>query len=219
VPDLTLTFDNGPEPTVTPGVLDLLAARDIRTTFFVIGRKAATPEGQALCARAQAEGHWIGNHSWTHETPLGQLTEAGAAAAEITRTQDAIAAFAHPSKLFRPFGGGGHLDQRLLNAEAVETLRRGAYSCVLWNAVPRDFADPDGWVETALTQMEGQPWTLMVLHDLPNGAAVHLPRFLDAVRDRGFRLRQDFTPTCMPIRAGVVAGALDGIVTADSAAG
>ena len=213
MPDLTLTFDNGPEPGVTPGVLDLLAARGIRVTFFVIGRKAATPDGQAICARARAEGHWIGNHSWTHETPLGQLTEAGAAAAEITRTQDAIGAVAHPAKLFRPFGGGGHLDQRLLNAEAVETLRRGAFTCVLWNAVPRDFADPDGWVETALAQLEGQPWTLMVLHDLPNGAVRHLPRFLDAVRDRGLRLRQDFPPGCMPIRAGTVAGSLAGLVT------
>ena len=39
--DLTLTFDNGPEPGVTPRVLDILGERGIKTTFFVIGEKLA----------------------------------------------------------------------------------------------------------------------------------------------------------------------------------
>ncbi len=217
MPDLTLSFDNGPEPAATPLVLAALAARDILAAFFVIGRKAATPEGQSLMRRARDAGHWIGNHSWTHETPLGALRAPGAATEEILRTQAAIAPFAHPAKLFRPFGGGGHLDARLLNAEAVETLTQRGFTCVTWNAVPRDFADPDGWCETALDQLGQRDWTLMVLHDLPNGAVRHLPRFLDAARDRGFRFRQEFPPACMPIRAGVVQD-LTGLVTLASAA-
>jgi peptidoglycan/xylan/chitin deacetylase (PgdA/CDA1 family) len=217
VPDLTLTFDNGPEPAVTPGVLEVLAARGILATFFVIGQKAATPEGQALCRQAAAAGHWIGNHSWSHSTPFGEVAAPGLVTAEIRRTQEAIAPLAHPQKLFRPFGGGGHLDRRLLNPEAVRVLREGGFTCVLWNAVPRDFADPEGWVETALAQIAARPWTLMVLHDLPNGAAAHLPRFLDAVSDRGVRIRQDFPADCVPIRQGVLAGSLDGLVADDRA--
>ena len=60
--DLTLTFDNGPEPETTPFVLDVLADRSIRTTFFVVGHKLSTPEGRELARRAHEEGHWIGNH-------------------------------------------------------------------------------------------------------------------------------------------------------------
>ncbi|XSC45191.1 polysaccharide deacetylase family protein [Bradyrhizobium sp. RDT10] len=61
--DLTLTFDNGPEPGVTPRVLDILREHGIKTTFFVIGEKLGDPERYRLAARAHDEGHWIGNHT------------------------------------------------------------------------------------------------------------------------------------------------------------
>ncbi|HKU98762.1 MAG TPA: polysaccharide deacetylase family protein [Vineibacter sp.] len=60
---ITLTFDNGPEPDVTPGVLDTLARHGLTSTFFVIGEKLAMPGRRALSERAAAEGHWIGNHT------------------------------------------------------------------------------------------------------------------------------------------------------------
>ena len=210
--DLTLSFDNGPDPATTPGVLDLLARRRIASTFFVIGRKLQDPAARACAERAHAEGHWIGNHTWTHTIPLGEQPGA-AAAAEITRTQIELGPLASPARLFRPMGGGGHLDHRLLSADAVALLRQDRYSCVLWNAVPRDWADPDGWVETALQQITRQPWTLMVLHDIPSGAMAHLDRFLDLMEGQGGRLRQDFPPGCMPIVEGDCVGSLDGLVT------
>src|SRR5262245_38448249 len=141
---ITLTFDNGPEPDVTPGVLDTLARHGLKATFFVIGEKLAMPGRRALSERAVAEGHWIGNHTWTHSVPLGQRADGDGAQAEIGRTQAEIGALAHRDRLFRPFGGGGHIGKLLLNRPAVAHLARGAYTCVLWNAIPRDFADPDG---------------------------------------------------------------------------
>nr|WP_282572104.1 polysaccharide deacetylase family protein [Roseomonas acroporae] len=209
---MTLSFDNGPEPTVTPQVLDSLRARGLRSTFFTIGRKLAVPAGAALARQAYEEGHWIGNHTWSHGTPLGELAETGHSSGEILDTQAAIGELAHPLRLFRPFGGGGHLDRRLLNAEAVRTLRAGGFTCVLWNAVPRDWADPEGWCETALRQIAERPWTLLVLHDLPTGAMAHLDRFLDAAAAAGARFRQDFPPDCVPIRGGEVVGDLSGMV-------
>ena len=74
--EITLTFDNGPEPGVTPRVLDILRERGIKTTFFVIGEKLADPERRRLAARAHDEGHWIGNHTFTHSVPLGQQRDA-----------------------------------------------------------------------------------------------------------------------------------------------
>jgi peptidoglycan-N-acetylglucosamine deacetylase len=212
--DLTVTFDNGPEPSVTPRVLDVLARRGVRTTFFVIGNKLASRDARACAERAHAEGHWIGNHTWTHSRPLGENLGAEAAELEIARTQAEIGVLSHPDRLFLPTGGGGHLDRRLLSPEAAALLEAGGYTCVLWNAVPRDWADPEGWVETALAQLARQPWTLMALHDVPNGVLRHLDRFLGEVTQRGGRLRQDFPASCLPITRGRITGPLKDFVSA-----
>ncbi len=210
---ITLTFDNGPEPDVTPDVLRVLARHDVRATFFVIGAKLLDPARRALLDAARADGHWIGNHSFTHSVPLGLRSEPDVAEQEIGRTQALIGAAAHPDRWFRPFGGGGHLDRRLLSQSVVDYLVTGRFSCVLWNAIPRDWDDPDGWVERALGQIRSQPWTLLVLHDLPTGAMRHLDRFIAAAKDLGV-FRQDFPPDCVPIRAGEIVAPLGAVVAA-----
>jgi peptidoglycan/xylan/chitin deacetylase (PgdA/CDA1 family) len=95
---------------VTPRVLDVLRERGIKTTFFVIGEKLGDRERRRLAARAHDEGHWIGNHTFTHSVPLGQQHDTETAEKEIGRTQAAIGDLAHPKRWFRPFGGGGNLD-------------------------------------------------------------------------------------------------------------
>lgn len=202
--DLTLSFDNGPEPGVTSRVLDVLAERGIKSTFFVIGEKLGDPERRPLARRARDEGHWIGNHTFTHSVPLGRQNDPNCAENEIGRTQAALGELAHPDRWFRPFGGGGNLDQGLLKPSVVDYLTRNQFSCVLWNSVPHDWDDPDGWVERALTQCRAQPWSLMVLHDLPTGAMDHLEQFLDRADAAGARIHQDFPPACVPIRNGEI---------------
>jgi peptidoglycan-N-acetylglucosamine deacetylase len=193
--DLTLTFDNGPEPEVTPRVLDILGERGIKTTFFVIGEKLGDPARRGLAVRAHDEGHWIGNHTFAHSIPLGLQRDA---------KQAAIGHLAHERLWFRPFGGGGNLDDRLLKPSVVNYLARNKHSCVLWNAIPRDRDDPEGWVDRALDQGRSQPWSLMVLHDLPTGAMDHLESFLDRAAEAGARFHQDFPPACVPIRSGEI---------------
>lgn len=211
--DLTLSFDNGPEPDVTPGVLDALARRGLKATFFVIGEKIADPERRSLAERAHAEGHWIGNHTYTHSLPLGRHPDRNIADHEIAPTQTLLGELAHPKRWFRPFGGGGNLDDCLLQQSVVDYLTRGGYSCVLWNAIPHDWDDPDGWVDRALMQCQSQPWTLMVLHDLPTGAMAHLERFLDAAADAGAQFRQEFPPACVPIRSGEIVLPIDNYIS------
>src|SRR5688572_15442494 len=198
---VTLTFDNGPEPGVTDRVLEVLKSEGIAATFFVLGTKLADPARRALAMRAHAEGHWIGNHTMTHGTPLGRLQEPGAARREILEAQKLLGELAHPDRLFRPFGGGA-LGPHLLNSEALDVLKEERMTCVLWNAIPRDFADPDGWVERALGQCAMQDWVLLVLHDLPNGAMKHLESFITQIRSRGAVFSQNFPPECVPIRRG-----------------
>jgi hypothetical protein len=96
----------------------------------------------------------------------------------------------------------------------VEVLKKEKMTCVLWNAIPRDWEDPRGWAETALAQCLLQPWTLLVLHDLPTGAMGRLRIFIDRVLDHGGRFRQDFPPQCVPIRNGEVVAPLEAYVSA-----
>jgi peptidoglycan/xylan/chitin deacetylase (PgdA/CDA1 family) len=213
-PEVTLTFDNGPEPGVTEQVLEVLAQHEIRATFFVLGSKLADPARRRLAQRAHAAGHRIGNHTMTHRRPLGTIAEPGVARAEILDTEALIGSLAHPDRLFRPFGGGGELGPHLLNDEAVETLRENRMTCVLWNAIPRDWADPDGWAEVALAQCLAHPWTVLVLHDLPTGAMRRLERFIASIRQHGGTFRQDFPAECVPIRRGEVIAPLAPYVTA-----
>lgn len=204
--DLTLSFDNGPEPEVTPFVLDALARHGLAATFFVLGRKLADPRHRALAERAASEGHWIGNHTWSHETPLGRLDDPNRVRTEILDTQGVLSDLEHERRLFRPFGGGGAIGPHLLHPEALRVLTGGGFTCVLWNAVPRDWAEPEAWVETALAQCAERAWTLLVLHDLPTGAMRHLPRFLDRAAAQGAVFRQDFPPDCVPIERGRIIG-------------
>ena len=96
------------------------------------------------------------------------------------------------------------LGKHLLHPAVVEKLIAGGYTCVLWNSVPGDFRDPDGWLERALADCQSRDWTLLVLHDLPNGAMAHLEVFLTRLEQDGVRLIQDFPPDCVPILEGKV---------------
>jgi peptidoglycan-N-acetylglucosamine deacetylase len=205
--EVTLTFDNGPDPGTTPGVLAALAERDLPATFFVVGEKLAA--ARELAERAHAEGHWIGNHTWTHRAPFGTLDDRAAPAREIERTQALIGDLAHPDRLFRPVGGGGELGPHVLTPETTGVLAAGGYTCVLWNAVPGDWRDPDGWVDRALTRCREAGRTLLVLHDLPTGAMRHLPRFLDAAAAEGMTFTQALPEACLPIVRGRVVRPLD----------
>jgi peptidoglycan/xylan/chitin deacetylase (PgdA/CDA1 family) len=208
---VTLTFDNGPTPEVTPYVLDSLAKNDAKATFFVIGRKAASPEGIPLVQRARKEGHYIGNHTFTHTTPLGELGRA-AALREFEQTEKALSWLDQPRRLFRPYARAGTLGRHLLHPAVMERLLTGGYWCVLWNSVPGDWRDPEGWVERAIADSRSRPWSLVVLHDLPSGAMMHLDRFLRALKDDGVELTQEYPPECVPIADGKIMQPLDQFV-------
>lgn len=204
---ITLSFDNGPDPDVTPQVLETLRRHDIKATFFVLGDKLR--DRRHICQQAHAEGHWIGNHTYNHLVPLGLTEEQGVASDEIARTQALLGDLVHERKFFRPFGGGGLLDNRLLNREALSFLMEGGYTCILWNAVPEDWARPDEWVERALGQCFAQDETLLVLHDLSTGAMQHLDRFIRTARERGAEFRQEFPADCVPIDRGRLVRPID----------
>ena len=208
--DLTITFDNGPTD-ATPQVLDLLAEHDVTTTFFVLGKQMSDPTLRHHAERAQAEGHWIGNHTYSHTRALGQFDDLDASIAEVADTQKLIGTLAHPDHLFRPYANGGVLDRRVFNRRVVDYMAKERFTVVLWNAVPRDWERSD-WVDIAIEQCQAQPWSLMVLHDRFGRAVPGLEQFLPRALAAGARFRQDFPPGCVPMRNGVVTESIEELI-------
>jgi peptidoglycan-N-acetylglucosamine deacetylase len=211
---VTLTFDNGPTPGVTEHVLDILAAHNIRTTFFALGTNLTSPRGQALAARAHAEGHWIGNHTFAHSVALGEKPDAEYARREIEETQRLIGGLAHPDKFFRPMGGGGRIGPHLLSRAALKILQTGKYTCALWSSVPGDWRDQNGWVDRCISDVIGNDWAMVVLHDVKNASLPRLSEFLDRLHFLSVEVRQDFPEDVLITRRGEPVSPLISQITA-----
>jgi len=212
---VTLTFDNGPTPGVTDHVLDILAERSLRAIFFVVAnRVAGDAAARGLLTRMVGDCHWVGNHSLTHGRPLGELREQETIA-EIATAHDILREFTGENFLFRPWGTEGQLDRRCLNRSAVNYLVSGKHTCVLWNSVPRDWADPGGWVDRALTDIRAREHTVVVIHDLPSGAMNELPRFLDELRRKEVAVTAELPTECVPIVDGRLVSPVDHLMPLD----
>jgi peptidoglycan/xylan/chitin deacetylase (PgdA/CDA1 family) len=101
--EVGLTFDDGPDPEATPAVLELLARRGARASFFAVGRRAAAHPD--LAAEIVRRGHRLENHTWSHPKRFALLGPR-AALAEIDRAQEALAGIAGaPPAYFRAPAG------------------------------------------------------------------------------------------------------------------
>ena len=206
---VTLTFDNGPTPGVTDQVLDILAERSLPAIFFVVANRVdGDAAACALLTRMVRYGHRVGNHSLTHGRPLGELGKQETIA-EIATARDILREFTGDSFLFRPWGTEGQLDRRCLNRSAVDYLVSGKHTCVLWNSVPRDWADPGGWVARALTDVRAREHTVVVIHDVASGAMGALPRFLDELHREGVAVTAELPTECVPIVDGRIISPVD----------
>jgi peptidoglycan/xylan/chitin deacetylase (PgdA/CDA1 family) len=211
MPRVTLTFDNGPDPDVTPRVLDVLRRRGVTAHFFVLGKWLADPARRRCVERARDDGHLVGNHSFSHTVPLGEDPRADAVEREIAATEALLAPITPGPKRFRPVGGGT-LGPHLLSRRAVDYLVAHGYSCVLWNSVPRDWLEPDAWVPRALADGAAQPHTVVVLHDLPGACLGGLDDFITTAQDRGMDLVPELPADCVPIADGRIAADLGALV-------
>jgi peptidoglycan-N-acetylglucosamine deacetylase len=201
-PRVTLTFDNGPTPGVTERVLEVLERARILSTFFVIGNKLDQPAAASLMKQAHAAGHWIGNHTLSHTVALGDRPERNYAVNEIEGAQERIGSFAHADKLFRPYGNSGLLGPHLLSRAALDHLLAKNYRTILWNNVPGDWRDPEGWVERCIARASAEPWSVVVLHDIGMGCLVRLPELLRRLEDLGVAFEQDFPDSVTLTRGG-----------------
>lgn len=130
--DLALTFDDGPNPAWTPRLLEILAAHNVKASFFMVGRFAQTEP--ALVRQVAAAGHLIGNHTWSH--PNLARTSSRVVRDELARTSDTLAQIlGRPTRFFRPPYGARR-------PFALRTARGLGMTSVTWNAMTSDWADP-----------------------------------------------------------------------------
>jgi peptidoglycan/xylan/chitin deacetylase (PgdA/CDA1 family) len=134
---LAITFDDGPNPAITPKLLDLLERYNAKATFFVIGRHAR--ECPELLQETAARGHLVGNHTETHPN-LFRLSRREIRI-ELRLCHDAIkSVLGAPSKWFRPPFG-------MRNPFVIPAARELGYRTVMWTLIPGDWqAKPAEWL-------------------------------------------------------------------------
>jgi peptidoglycan/xylan/chitin deacetylase (PgdA/CDA1 family) len=185
---VALTFDDGPGPW-TPAVLDVLQQAQVPATFFVVGKSAAAePE---MLRRVLADGHALGNHTWSHRVPSAATGwNRATLAKEIERTSQVILdAVGRMPCLFRPPGG--------VVKGAAKVSRAAGLSVILWSVDTRDWADRRAGVNdfarvirkrAAAGLAEEHP--VILLHDGGGDRAATvaaLPGIIEDYRAHGYR--------------------------------
>jgi peptidoglycan/xylan/chitin deacetylase (PgdA/CDA1 family) len=180
-----LTFDDGPHRHGTPAVLDALAERGVRATFFLVGEQVA--RNPALAAEIVAAGHGVGLHCDRHRNqlrlgPRAVREDIMRATARIEETTG------RPIERYRPPYG-------IFNAAALALVRRNGWRPLLWTHWGRDWqarATPES-IAAQLVGGDVAEGSVLLLHDADDyGAegswrrtAAALPRVLDVLEERG----------------------------------
>ncbi len=174
---IALTFDDGPHPKNTLRLLEILRARGIKATFYVIGSNVERyPE---VLRRTIAEGHEIGNHTHTH----CRLSELGDAEllTELRRCRDAIrtAAGIEPRTMRPPYGTLLPHQREKVNAEL-------GYPTILWSVDPRDWQKPGPEAICSRIVSGVSAGGIVLAHDPHDGTVDAMPATLDSLIELGY---------------------------------
>ena len=175
---IALTFDDGPWPSSTAKVLDILKKNNIKGTFFVVGQNVKNyPD---LTKRVVAEGHIIANHTWHH---WYHHMNAQAAAYEVANTTDIIyKTTGIKTSLFRPPGGN------MRNGVAAYA-KSNKYAVIMWSSDSMDYSRPG--VPRLINNIfrEAKPGGIVLMHD-GGGDRSHtvkaLPEIISKFRKQGY---------------------------------
>jgi peptidoglycan/xylan/chitin deacetylase (PgdA/CDA1 family) len=180
---VALTFDDGPSAPYTEQILDLLCERGVTATFFLCGKNVERhPE---IARRIVAEGHTIGNHTYSH--PFPYFRRRSFIAAEIDRAQDVIERVTgHRPKIFRPPYGARWLGMH-------DVLRERSLPLINWSDTGYDWRERVDVASETLKHL--RPGSIVLLHDGREVRPPHqvdqsrtvsaLPTIIDAARQAG----------------------------------
>lgn len=180
---VALTFDDGPDPHWTPVILETLAKRDVRGSFFLIGERAR--RAPDVVRAIAAGGHDIGNHSWSHRS----LWASGPMRTrlEIVRAHELLTALSgRAPRFFRPPWG-------MVNAALPAVLRDCGERAVLWSVQPEGLFPVSPARQVAHVLRRAHAGAIVDLHDAegtrgaPARLATALPALIDGLRAAGYR--------------------------------
>ena len=174
---LALTFDDGPSGRFTSRLLDGLAEREVRATFFLCGyRVEQYPE---LTARIAREGHEIGTHGYAHK--FFSALSAKDVCCDLERAQRCIedAGGGQPTLLRPP---GGIYDSKVLQQSVCADL-----PVVLWSVDPEDWRRSDSGAVAADIIREAKNGDVILLHDMSDSSVDAALRVIDELTAQGFR--------------------------------
>lgn len=176
---VALTFDDGPNPIQTPKVLQILKEWQVTACFFCIGRKIEGNE--KLLQQIVAEGHLIGNHSFTHSGlfPLYRLSrmkkDLQTCQSELERVTS------QPVSLFRPPFG-------VTNPTIAKAVRQLGYTSIGWNIRTLDTQQPSPEKVLNRIQKGLKPGSIILLHDrIPNSGQL-VKQILDLLKEQGYSI-------------------------------
>jgi peptidoglycan-N-acetylglucosamine deacetylase len=182
LPEIALTFDDGPNPPYTSQILAILQRYGVQATFFDIGSEAAAyPD---LVQQETQQASIVGNHTWTHPPDLTSLPPKDVRAQLQSTSNEIEADTGMAPTLFRPPGGN-------YNGEVQSIAASLGLSTILWNVDPRDWSRPgtDKIIQNILdTTRNG---SIIILHDGGGDRSetvAALPVIITALEQRGFRL-------------------------------
>ena len=170
---IALTFDDGPHPSGTPVLLDGLAERNVKVTFFVIGENAV--KYPKLLTREAEEGHIIGNHTYSHVdlTKMSQET----AECELEKTNAAIEAVTgKETEYMRPPYG----------AWKKEMEENTGMIAVLWNVDPLDWNTDNETEIVNKVVTETEENDIILLHDCYLSSVKAALRIIDIMQAKGY---------------------------------
>jgi peptidoglycan/xylan/chitin deacetylase (PgdA/CDA1 family) len=177
-PVVALTFDDGPHPTLTPRLLDMLKERGVKATFYVIGQEVVRfPE---IVQRMVAEGHEIGNHTHTHPS----LPKIGSARVgeEISKSNAAIeqAVGVRPTTMRPPYGAINPAITKRLNEEFDLPV-------ILWSVDPQDWKIRKASHVSNHMLQNAHPGAILLAHDIHASTIDAMPAVLDGLAAKGYR--------------------------------
>ncbi len=192
---LALTFDDGPDPTWTPKILDILKQKNVPATFFVIGLDAN--QWPQLLRREYAEGHEIGNHTYTHpdwESPNLTQTEIRW---QLNLTERLIeSVVGAKSLLFRPPYGIDHQPEFAEEVARLPLAQDMGYIIIGQKVDPHDWSQITPGVPLPATKIvenvlrEAPEGNIILLHDGGGDRSqtvAALPQIIDALRAEGYQ--------------------------------
>lgn len=175
---LAMTFDDGPHPSNTPRLLDLLAKRNVKATFYVTGNNVQRyPQ---IVARMVREGHEVANHTWNHPY-LTKISDTQIRS-ELQRTAKAIyaAAGVYPRTYRPPYGA---INERLRGW----IYKEFGYPTITWNVDPNDWQKPGPSVVASRLVSGARNGSILLAHDIHAGTITAMPSALDQLLAKGYR--------------------------------